>query len=188
MVPAATSPSGESPVHPGTSTIGSFRSGRSPGLGIVLAPRLPVRLSGQWPVRHSSPLTVAGQRGLLTPFPLGPENLGDLIVVRLYSAVVPESSLPASSSERRRENGRLLRCSGVASRDREGKALRHVGANRAGPRRPADEQPARAAADARRLPRSNRAARAGRDRSTARLVAARAPPCRCRPAHRSGRS
>jgi hypothetical protein len=36
----------------------------------------PSGITGQWRMRRSSPLTVAGQRGLRTPFPLGPELMG----------------------------------------------------------------------------------------------------------------
>ena len=49
---------------------GNSRQGRSPGSGIIL--RAAPSRQHQWHVRRSSPLTVAGQRGICTPFPLRP--------------------------------------------------------------------------------------------------------------------
>ena len=49
---------------------GNSRQGRSPGSGIILL-TAPSQTS-QWHVRLSSPLTVAGQQGSYTPFPLHP--------------------------------------------------------------------------------------------------------------------
>ena len=63
-----------------------------------VAPSRPM-FPGQWRVRRSSPLTVAGQRGLHTPFPLGPQR--DLIVLRVYCAgALKSTALPQPALRR----------------------------------------------------------------------------------------